>query len=232
MSTVSLTGWAIVIFLFAQMVLSSFYFGSYSYKVATRMSNRRNRLLYRKWGVEKDLLGSTTLARSVILAIVFCLGTAYVFLFALISISLIIEGSAIDSGHCKITSNIAILAFVSGLIIEAGRIANIQAKIGLLTDLGKVYHQRFRVSELLSMYESLRHAPPLFWEEYANLPNREITEENNRKYRERAASYHYSQSRIYNRVMVAVTVIAVGLTAILTVLTVGDIFPAIRDIFS
>ena len=106
-------------------------------------------------------------------------------------------------------------AALIGLTVRSERIKNIADKTKTLNNLKEVFHQKFSVSELLSMYEALRPAPPLFWEEYANLPDEQVTQETNRIYRERAAPYGHSQASKYNRTVIVVAVLTLLLTAIL-----------------
>ncbi len=65
------------------------------------------------------------------------------------------------------------------------------------------------------MYEVLHSAPQLFWDEYADLPDKEVSYDNNHRYRERAAPYGHSQSSRYNRIIITVAVLTLLLTAIL-----------------
>ena len=59
-------------------------------------------------------------------------------------------------------------AALIGLMVESERVKNITDMTKKLDDLKEAFHERFSISELLSMYEGLRPAPPLFWEEYLN----------------------------------------------------------------
>ncbi|MXZ90164.1 MAG: hypothetical protein F4W95_00580 [Chloroflexi bacterium] len=78
-----------------------------------------------------------------------------------------------------------------------------------LDDLRPTYRQRFTPSELLSMYECLRAAPPLFWREYQNLPDVQVTEATNQKFRERAAPYSSRGSNVLQRRAFIAAVVAV-----------------------
>lgn len=111
-------------------------------------------------------------------------------------------------------------AFLLGFSVKAQSIINIREKIKKLEDLREVFSQRFGVVELLSMYESLRLAPQMFWEEYSKIPDEAINEETNRKYRELAAPYRYAQSSKHSRIVITVAVGTLALTAILVVIEV------------
>ena len=92
-----------------------------------------------------------------------------------------------------------------------------------LDALGLVFHERFPASEILSMYECMRAAPRVFWEEYANLPAVQVTEATNRKFRERAAPYAVDQSQTAQRTNLAVAVVAVVVALFVAVPTVFDL---------
>ena len=101
-----------------------------------------------------------------------------------------------------------------GLMVEYQRVRHIEDKTRTLDDLREVFHQRFRPSELLSMYEGLRSAPPLVWKEYADLPDDQINQETNRSYRERATPFGHSRSSRDNRLVLVVAVLTLVLTAL------------------
>ena len=75
---------------------------------------------------------------------------------------------------------------------------------------------------MLSVYESLRHAPQLFWDEYADLTDDKVNEETNSKYREIAAPFHQNWSR-------QTTIILVGIAVIGLLVSVGL---GVRDLLS
>ena len=106
-------------------------------------------------------------------------------------------------------------AFFVGFAVEAQRIQKITKMTRKLDDLREVFHERFSVSELLSIYEGLRFAPPLFWDEYANLDDDHISQETNRSYLERAAPYVHSQSSRHTMIVIVVAVLTLILTSVL-----------------
>lgn len=93
----------------------------------------------------------------------------------------------------------------------------IGGQIARLESLRPVFHNKFTVTEILSMRECLRAAPEIFWEEYANLPDVQVNEATNRKFRERAAPYQARDSGITQRMAFSATIVAIFL-AIPTVL--------------
>ena len=134
-------------------------------------------------------------------------------LLAFISTASLIEETLPGMDQLYYTASIALYGFFIGITVESERISKITEMPRKLDDLGEAFHQRFPVSELLSMYESLRSAPPLFWEEYAGLTDDEISEEANRSFRRRARPYRNIQSGRYNRIIIAVAVLTLLLTA-------------------
>ena len=59
------------------------------------------------------------------------------------------------------------------------------------------------------MYECLRVAPRIFWEEYQSLPEAQVNEGTNRKFRERAAPYRSGGGNVLQRRAFAIAVLAV-----------------------
>ena len=84
-----------------------------------------------------------------------------------------------------------------------------------LESLRSIYRRRFPVTELLSMYECLRVAPRIFWEEYKDLPDVQISEATNQKFRERAAPFSSSGGNTLQRRAIVIAVFAV-LAAVVT----------------
>ena len=137
-------------------------------------------------------------------AIVIAVFAAVTFLMALFSTLLITDASRVGGDQIYDTFNFFFIGLILGVAVEWQRFEDLQRRGKSLDGLREVFHERFAVSELLSVYESLRHAPPLFWKEYTQLPDEEVNEETNRRYRERAVPYSYSQSSRHNRIIIVV----------------------------
>ena len=224
LGNLTVTEWISAIFFLLLMVTYSFALGDYLYQAITRVQTRTIRQMLRKWDVNKDLFRPTSVAWFTILGIALGLSTAFtVFVGYLASVDLLSDlpvAKALDVEPRDFVVSIAAYAFFVGLIIKYQSTLDISSKVKKLNNLREVYHQRFQVSELLSMYESLRSAPDLFWEEYANLPDNEVNEESNSRYRERAAPYHHSQSSRYNRIVITVAGLTLLLTAVLAAIEI------------
>ena len=82
-----------------------------------------------------------------------------------------------------------LLAFLVSLIWVYSEHDTFDRKRRELEGLRPIYRQRFPASELMSMYDCLRVAPRVFWEEYKDLPDVQVSEATNRRFRERAAPY-------------------------------------------
>ena len=102
-----------------------------------------------------------------------------------------------------------LVAFLSAMVWVFQEHNTLNRKLWDLESLRPVYRRRFPVSELLSMYESLRVAPRIFWEEYKSLPDPQVNEATNRKFRERAAPYRSGGGSVLQRRAFAIAVLAV-----------------------
>lgn len=225
MANVDWSHWAVVIFFFGLMCVYAFLLARIAFQVVLRLSKKINRSLYRKWGVEEDLLWPHPRAWFIGWGIGVALGALFTFVIALFSTLLITEPSRVGGDQIYDTFSFFFMGFILGAAVEWRRFEDLQRKVKRLDGLRDVFHNRFKVSELLSVYESLQHSPPLFWEEYTDLPDEEVNEETNRKYRELAAPYRYNQSSRHNRI----TIVVGALTLVVAVL--GAIFAA-REFFS
>ena len=220
MSDLNYSDWAIIAFILGLMVVYCFFFGHYLVQAIVRLDFRKRLPSYRKWDVERDVFWPMSPQWFVGLGIVNCLFTSIIILVALLIEIPRIGLPGIDNDPKMFTIAIAFYAFFLGFSAKAQSIINIWEKIKKLEDLREVFGQRFGVVELLSMYESLRFAPQMFWEEYSKLPDEDINEETNRKYRELAAPYRYAQSSKHSRTVITVATGTLALTAVLVVIEV------------
>ena len=200
--------WAVVLFFFGLMCAFAFLLGSVAFQVVLRLSRRIDRSLYRKWGVEEDTYWPVPGAWFIGWVVLVIVSTPFTFLFALSSTLLMTDVSRLGGDQVYETFTFFFVGVILGVSIEWQRFENTRRKVERLDGLRQVFHDRFSLSELLSVYESLQHSPPLFWEEYTQLPDDDVDEETNRKFRERSIPYHYSQSSRHNRKIVVVTVLA------------------------
>lgn len=207
--------WAVVIFLFGLMCAYSFVFGKLAIQVLLRLRWRGRPSSYRKWGVENDLFRPNSMVRLTALGIGVIISTFFTFFLAFSSTILVTEETTSGIDRFQYTLFFAMYFSLIGFSVEAERVKRITDMTRKLDGLNEAFHQRFPVSELLSMYEGLRPAPPLFWEEYANLSDEQISLETNRSYRERAAPYGHTQSSKYNRIVIVVATLTLLLTAVL-----------------
>lgn len=230
MNTASIADWSIVAFLFAFLALAFYALGAYSGQVLLRLSTWKRRASLVKWQVERDLYWPTNAAAFAIWGLALVPMVAVVFFWILRIAFIIVESPAYDEHieiaalfvgvHFEVTLSVSLFALGIGFSLQFVRASSILKKVKDLDGLPEVFHQRFSKSELLSMYEGLRQAPPLFWEEYINLPDYAVSQETNRKFRERIAPFRYSQSRNHNQYMLAARVITIGLGVISAILTI------------
>ena len=224
MTEVGWSHWVFVIFLFGLMCIYAFLLARTVFQAALRMSKKTNRSLYRKWGVEEDLFWPHSGAGFIGLGILLVFGAVLTFIAALFSTLLITDASRVGEDQVYDTFNFFFIGFILGIVIEWQRFEKIHRKVKSLDGLREVFHDRFRASELLSVYENLRHSPPLFWKEYAQLPDEEVNEETNRKYRERAVPYGYSQSIKHNRIIIVVGALTLIVAAFAAIFAAREFF--------
>ena len=219
MSEVSWINWVFVIFAFGLMCANAFILGRVILQGWLRLSQRTNRSRFSKWGLEKDLFWGPQWKWLICWGIVIAVGAAYTFVLALASTLLVTGDSGLGLGQVYDTFSFFLIGLILGVAIEIQHLEDVQRKVKTFEGLREVFHSRFRPSDLLSVYESMKQAPPLFWEEYTQLPEEEVNEATNQKYRERAAPYRYNLAIRHNRMTILVGVLAL---AIATLVAVGD----------
>lgn len=214
MSEINFEAWGIVIFLFLLMGFYSYGFGVQFIQIVLRVRSRDRRNSYEKWGVVTNLFRPLSGRWFAAWSVAVVVGTVFTGLLAFFSTGLLIEEPLPGEDQIYYTITIAMYAFFVGQTVESERIRKITEMTRKLDDLRETFHQRFAISELLSMYESLRPAPPLFWEEYVGLPEQEISEDTNRAYRKRAAPYSNAQFGRYDRIIIIVAILTLLLTGV------------------
>lgn len=226
MNTTDITGWVFVAVSFGLLALACYSFGSYCSQATARLkiTKREVRACLTKWGVEGDVYWPANAVRFVGRGILHALGVCVTSAISLIASVVIAEGfdtSALlagapffDAGNLIITIRIGLYSLWVGYCLQYFRANKALNKVVALTALRPIFHQRFTAPEILSIYESCLPAPKLFWEAYINLPENDINEETNRKFRELVAPYRYSQSRSHNQYVSIATAIIICLTAI------------------
>ena len=162
MSDVSLAHWGLVIFLFGLMCVYAFALARYLVQLALRLSEKKNRGFYGKWGVDEVLFWPTSSAWFVAWGLVVFIFTGFTFLFTLFSTLLLTDATRIGGDQIYETFTFFSIAFILGAAVEFQRFEDVRRKVTKLEGLRETFHKRFRTAELLSIYESLQHAPPLF----------------------------------------------------------------------
>ena len=214
MSDENFVAWIFVVSTFGGMIFVAFKLGVYFTQGAFRVKSQKceKRLKsYEKWGVTTVLFRPDSLKKYVICTVCLLLLTALMALLALLSTTLVIEDSLPGAGDVSYTVIIAAYGVLLGVLVESERIRKITDMTTSLDALRRVFHLRFRPTELLSIYESLRFAPPKFWEEYSRLPAHEINPDTNHRYRQSASVYSNIQFGQYHRITIVVGVLTVFL---------------------
>ena len=214
--------WAVVIFLFGLMCIYAFFLARNVYQMMLRLSKKVDLSVYEKWGMKQDLLWPLSGQWFIVWATVTVIFAATTFVIALYSTLLITDVSSIGGGQFYDTFTFFFFGFLIGIAIESQRFQEAKQKVERLEGLREIYHERFSRSELLSVYESLRHSPPLFWREYTQLPDDQVNHETNGKYRERAIPYSYSQSGSQNRMMIIVAVLTLVVSVIAAIFAIEE----------
>lgn len=215
MSEATFAEWTIVTLLFVLMCAYWFFFGDLAAQVLLRRTARGEDTSFRKWGVEEELFRPRSLNRLAGWGVFVVISMAFTFMLAFQSTVLVTDDWTTASDRLQYTLAFAVYALLIGYTFESGRIKRITDMTRKLDNLKDSFHRRLSASELLSMYEALRPAPSLFWDEYASLPDEEIGYDTNRSYRERAAPFGRNQSSRYNRITMAVAGLTLVLTAVL-----------------
>lgn len=150
--------------------------------------------------------------------------SAYFSWTATILIDILINDYDVNDSIIKVAIFVAVIVFVIGFVKEFTRTENIRTKIDRLDNLSPRFHQFFTKSELLSMYETLKFAPSTFWDEYSSLEKWEINENTNRKFREMAAPYQYSDTRSIARAALIISTVALIVALIIAAIEQSDVF--------
>ena len=182
---------------------------------------------YNHWGMEKEVFGESTLFWLMSGAVLGSLTIGGIFwLIAPATAPISVEP----------TTTAIYLAIFFWMPVYGGMqdYRNAENKRERLDALHPAFHARFPVSEILSMYECLRLAPAIFWQEYSKLPDGRINTATNQEFRTRVNSFHLLDSQINQRMMLAVAVIAIiAVVPSLTFLFLeGTLIDWIRELFT
>ena len=199
-------------------------------RLVLRFDTRKDRLRlicrFQHWGMDETILDGPSIWATLIFTVWFAFSALVAHTLSLPAV----DGLIGDMGQPVLLST-WLLTLMSAILWHHERLRKANRKIHELDSLDPVFHQRFAPSELLSMYECMSSAPPLFWAEYKNLKEWQIGEATNRKYRERVAPYNIREHSTFQRIALwltlATVLLAVG-TAMYGLLT-GD--PQLADWF-
>ena len=192
-------------------------------RLALRFDTRKDRprliCRFRHWGMDETILDGPSIWATLIFSVWFVFSALTAYNLALP----VIAGLIGDMGQAVLLST-WLLILMMAILWHHERVRKANRKIQELDSLDPVFHQRFAPSELLSMYECMSLAPPLFWTEYKNLKEWQISEATNRRYRERVAPYNIREHSTLQRIalwLTLATILLAAITAIYGLLT-GD----------
>ena len=198
--------------------------GAYLAEAGFRVVYRGRRKDLQRWGFEKEIYWPTSTVVFAVWGVVQVVVGLVTSFFFLIIAYVIAERPSADSPferadlftgtHFEATLGIILFAVYAGVMWKIYRASNALEKVKALTQLPSIFQERFKDSEILSMYESLRDAPAWYWEEYISLPDDEVNEKTNQKYRRRAVPFRHNRSRPHNTFIVIGTIVLIVLAAI------------------
>lgn len=201
------------------VVLGEALFKTLARWLMTRKWNQHTLARYRHWGMEDQVLRRPyRWVEWVIILPLYALHLSITYLLAVP----VAMNTAPFRDH---PSNLIALWLVVLLMPFLWRLAeysSYKTKMEQLDALRPVFHARFPVTEILSMYECLKVVPRIFWEEYTNLPAVQINEATNRRFRERVAPYSNRTNENIQRAILWATIIAVLLATLTVVQLVID----------
>lgn len=185
------------------------------WKRCTRRRHKEDYCRYKRWGMVNDVFGNEPRSVRVALAVgagVSVLFTTFCAISALGDVKIIFD----DNERLVLVDWLIYLLFVSvsGFAWVPIDRHDVEERIKRVECLGPVFLKQFPASELLSMSECLRAAPDIFWKEYAELPDRQVNEATNRKFRDRASPYQARRSEAIQRVILLVGVAAILLAVL------------------
>lgn len=164
---------------------------------------------YRHWGMEKEVENQVQPWLHIPMILFLALWALWTIPIVVTTLAPIIAESIRFLDTPGQLSLVWLVAFFSAVLWVLQDIATLDRRRHELESLRPVYHRRFPVSELLSMYECLRVAPRIFWEEYKTLPDVQVNEATNQRFRERAAPYSSGGNNAFQRWAFAISILAV-----------------------
>ena len=182
---------------------------------------------YQHWGMEKEVLSDPSLP----LLIIATLWASFTIWFIIWFIAPATTPVAVEPKAILLPLILFSLVPVSWGMSDY---RHGETKRGKLDALRPTFHNRFSVSEILSMYECLRWAPPVFWDEYTELPEAQINKATNQEFRNRASSFHLLNNQIHQRMALTIAVIAVAAAApsLAFLFLEGTLTQWLRDLFT
>ena len=182
---------------------------------------------YQHWDMEREVLGDQSLLLSIIAS-----------LWASFTIVFFVWFVSPATTPVEVGSNVTLLSlpvfFLMPISWGMSDYRHGETKRRKLDALRPAFHDLLSVSEILSMYECLRLAPSVFWNEYAELLEGQINRATNHEFRSMASSYHLRDSQIHQRMALTFAVIAVAAAApsLAFLLLEGTLTDWLRDLFT
>ena len=194
--------WTLFAFFTALAVSSCLVLGMGLVDFYIRFAWRNERSLFRRWGVEQDIISIESHWRFGLWLAILGAGSAYL---AYIFIALVgfvfggIQDFTLKGEFFDRSVAILCMVLIAGGTWRAYRAGVSSEKARRLDQLPPYFIQTVGASELVATYDSLAQAPDLFWQEFSDLGDYEVTREASRRYRELASHYRALRSLNYIR---------------------------------
>ena len=233
MNTEVLMGIVILAGTLLGLVGVSFLLGGWAAMYCLRIGgDRRTNLdLYKKWGLDQEVRAWLLLPGK--------FGGVYLFLVApvivgfavsLVSVVELTEAtrSIVVTWETYWKSGIFILFLilgpaVFGFTVRKKRLDDIEKKVSELESLKGGPFLPSRIVALISTYDALRVAPPIFWDAYVKSHNDNPNAKTDQRFRELIAPYYYSEPNQHTRLVFLVNLVALAIAAASLGITVGII---------
>lgn len=205
--------WIIGLLLYVLLHACLYFIGQFARQTLLRMKKHSDDW---KWG-EKEILFRQSPSFLIVVGLELLIGAGIFAYVAFIFLNMITATDMSIFSRVLFVVVTSAYTVIVGVVVESIRINKVTKMTKSLNDLRKPFHTRFDPTELISMYEDLTVAPSIFWEEYASLPKKELTQQTNAQYRQRVAVYVRSEERKYNKILAVVAVLSLQVTIILAI---------------
>ena len=171
---------------------------------------------FSKWGLDKEMYGPSSLKEDILLslglAILLVLYGGYIYFWLVAFEADINEWYNIDSGIVRAYFTLWGMLLWVAIVWNIWRLSGFFSKADALNDLSEEFGNSYTSLDILSLYDSLRFAPSIYWEKFAATPVDQLTSQLLEKYLGYAEPYQHHHFAFQNKAIIWVA-ITVGLLA-------------------